>query len=404
VRVRGLHRRTPVILLSGQVLTAFVAFVMNILSSNVLAPAERGTLAFFLQVSYIATTFSLLGVERPYIAARPFTAFPTAIRELGDLTRTAWIGALVLTGAAAFLALTGSTTSAGMTVVAAIYMLANVFIRRLRVAYISSGTLRPFIVSTVSTQLVLLLAGTALFFSGSTSEIAWLFAYALSGVVAPAVTFVSIRRPDNPTGAHSSTSELRAIRREGLRLFPASFGNTALVRSDRLLLPFLSSPAELGRYVAVATVMEMGTWPVQQWVDSSLGKWRAQGDKLPMRRLVFYALSGALMVTLAVAVLTFAAITFLLPPEYEPALQLLPALALGTILYAATRIQQGLLIARGHSGSVSIAETVGMVASLALYVALIPSWGAMGAAVGSAIGYGVVLIVAVTLGRVKTRK
>lgn len=404
MRIREFRRRTPVILLAGQILTAFVAFVMNILSSNILAPSERGTLAFFLQVSYITTTFSLLGVERPYIAARPFTKFNVAIRELGDLTRIAWVGALVLMGAAAVLAIVDDPTSAGLTIVAAIYMLANVFIRRLRVAYIASGTLRPFIVSTVSTQVVLLLAGIALFLAGSTSEITWLLAYALSGIVAPVVTFMWSRKADEASAERSSTAELRAIRKEGLRLFPASFGNTALARSDRLLLPFLSSPAELGRYVAVATVMEMGTWPVQQWVDSSLGRWRVQADKLPVRRLVLYAISGAAGVTLAVAGLTFAAITFLLPPEYRAALQLLPALALGTILYAATRVQQGLLIARGRSGSVSIAETVGMAASLALYVVLIPAWGAMGAAVGSAVGYGVVLFVAVSLGRTRTRR
>ena len=49
-------------LLAAQVVTAGVAFAINFLSSSVMPPDQRGTLAFFIQLSYIATALGLLGV------------------------------------------------------------------------------------------------------------------------------------------------------------------------------------------------------------------------------------------------------------------------------------------------------------------------------------------------------
>src|SRR5690625_3023173 len=180
MRLRELSRRRPVMLLAGQIITALVAFVMNLLSSNVLAPAERGVLAFFLQVSYITTTFSLLGVERPYIAARPFIPFGRALRETGYLTRLSWLGGLALVAIASGFAIYGNVTIASLVLVSGIYMMANVFIRRVRVAYITSGAIKPFVTSTICTQFVLLLGGVVLFLADSSSAVAWLAVYAVS--------------------------------------------------------------------------------------------------------------------------------------------------------------------------------------------------------------------------------
>src|SRR5699024_2518786 len=68
-------------------------------------------------------------------------------------------------------------------------------------------------------------------------------------------------------------AEARGLRRRGWILLPSEFSNSAMLHSDRLLLPILSSSAELGLYVTVATVLEMATWPIQQWVDASLRGW-----------------------------------------------------------------------------------------------------------------------------------
>jgi Na+-driven multidrug efflux pump len=49
-------------------------------------------------------------------------------------------------------------------------------------------------------------------------------------------------------------------------------------------------------------------------------------------------------------------------------------------------------VAQGHAGRVSAVELTGMIASVAMYVLLIPGHGAMGAAIGSLIGYFVCLL------------
>jgi len=390
-------RHPALALVLGQLTTAVTAFVMNLLSSNVLAPEDRGFLAFFLQLAYVTTVLGLLGVERPYAASRTTATFASAYRDLTALTRTAWVcmGALVLL--AGVLALRGSWPLAALALGSAVYMRANTAIRKVRIAYIASRSTGPFVSTLLGTQLALLASGTALFLLDVDSSAAWLDAYAATGLAAPLIARRWSTR--EPLGRDASPVDLSRVRREGLRLLPASFGNTALLKSDRLLLPFLSTPAELGRYVAVATIMEVGTWPIQQWVDASLGRWRATGARGPRRRMVMWALVGAVAVTAGLCAVTFVVIEHWLPAEYRSAQRLLLPLAVGAVLYAGTRIQQGLMIARGLPGAVSVAEVSGLGVSLLLYVVLMPRHGAMGAAVGSALGYLALLLVASVIQR-----
>ncbi|MEE6283181.1 lipopolysaccharide biosynthesis protein [Georgenia sp. MJ170] len=366
---------------------------MNLLSSNALAPAERGLFAFFLQVAYVATVLVLLGVERPYVATRTNVSFPQAYAEMSRLTRSAWLGSVLVGSSAVYFAVGEEWLLAGLVLAAALYMIANVSTRKVRVSYIASGTPAPFLWTIAGIQVPLLITGVVLVALEVHSPLPWLLAYTVTGFAAPLVALAARRRHTDQTGP-IDTEVLAPIRREGLRLLPASFGNTALLRSDRLLLPILSSPAELGRYVAVATLMEMGTWPVQQWVDASLGKWRERRDQGPGYRVIVLAVLGAIGITACLAALTYLVIEHWLPPEYRDSQRLLLPLAAGTALYAGTRIQQGLMIARGYPGAVSIAETSGMVISVALYAILMPQYGAMGAAIGSAVGYLALLIVA----------
>lgn len=390
-------RHPALVLLLGQLTTAFTAFVMNLFSSNVLSPEERGLLAFFLQLAYVATVLSLLGVERPYVASRTSATFGSAYRDMTLLTRTAWLCMAGLLAMAGVLAVQGRWLLAALAVGSAVYMRANTDIRKVRIAFIVSQSPGPFISTLLGTQIPLIACGFALFLLDVDTSPAWLAAYAATGLAAPLIAWRwSVREP---AASAPDSAALGRVRKEGLRLLPASFGNTALLRSDRLLLPFLSTPAELGRYVAVATIMEVGTWPIQQWVDASLGKWRAQGTPGPRRRLVVWALLGAVAVTACLSAVTFLVIEYWLPVEYRAAQQLLVPLAVGTVMYAGTRIQQGLMIVRGLPGLVSVAEISGMGVSLALYIVLMPRYGAMGAAVGSALGFLALLVVASVLQR-----
>lgn len=376
-------------LLAAQVVTAGVAFAINFLSSSVMPPDQRGTLAFFIQLSYIATALGLLGVERPYVAERTGASFPTAVRELGRLTRSVWVGTALLLVAAFAAGWVSGWFTALLLATTAAYVVSNAAVRRVRIAYVVSRDRRTFVTNTIAVQCGLLGLGVVLYLLDVDSPAAWLGAYALSSAAAM-VTSARARRRSREEDV--ATDRLPRVRREGLRLIPASLGNTALLRSDRLLMPILSSAAELGIFVTVATVMEVGAWPVQQWVDASLGRLRERAAAGNNRRLVVTVLLGAAGLTAVIGVLAYVAISQLLPDEYHPSLQLIPILGAGTVVYSMTRLQHGLLIAEGRPGLVSVAETVGLVASAVLYVGLIPPFGAMGAAIGSGIGHCILFI------------
>src|SRR5699024_3647427 len=71
-------------------------------------------------------------------------------------------------------------------------------------------------------------------------------------------------------------AELSALSIEGWRLVPLSLTRILLQKPDRLLLPLLAGAAELGRYAFVSSLMELVAWPVAQWVDTQIGRWRSE--------------------------------------------------------------------------------------------------------------------------------
>lgn len=360
-----------------------------------MAPDQRGVLAFFVQMSYVVTTLSILGVERPYVAERTGTSFPIAVSELGHLMKWIWVGGLLLSLVGAMTAWRLDWLTALMCITAAAYVISNAAVRKVRIAYIVSNDRRIFLVNIILVQGVLLILGIILHSLHVDSPAVWLGAYAGSSALA----LVTVMRSSRSAAKdESSAKRLRRVRREGLRLLPASLGNTALLRSDRLMMPFLSSPAELGVYVTVGTVMEVGAWPIQQWVDASLGRLRNSSHN-NRRQLALRLFIGAVLLTTAIGLLAFFTITLILPPEYQRSLELIPILGAGTVVYAMTRLQHGWLIAEGRPGTVSVAETVGLCASAVLYVCLIPILGALGAAVGTFAGHCILCGTTYLLGR-----
>lgn len=391
---RVFHSRAA-LLLAGQVLTAGTAFGLNILSASVMSPTERGTLAFFLQLAYTLTTLSLLGVERPYAASKS-TSFGTALRDLAIITawrRVMWPIGIAL---AVTLALTGNESSALLFGAALLYVGSNSWVRFVRIAFIASGEATIYLSTLLGSHGLLIITAVALRLADISDPLFWLSAYAVSAGVALVVGIVKAR---GPTISNPSAELVADLRRRGVRLLPASFGNTAMLRSDRLLMPLLSSSAELGRYAVVATIMEVANWPIQQWVDSSLRRWSEAGTNRFRKRMVVRVLASVLIGVCVMGAVAFATVSFLLPDEYASATNLVLPLALGTVIYSLTRVQQGLLVAQGRSWTVSGVELSGMVASVLLYVLLIPQLGALGAALGSAIGYTVCFFAGVAASR-----
>jgi len=381
--------KTPLTLQATQVLTAGVALSVSLLAAASMLPQARGELAFWLQIGYVLTTACLLGLERPFAAAGPRSA-STAARDLVQLVRPGLLACAALAVCGIVALATNRTEAAFLLLLGTAFVLGNLFVRLLRTRFITSATTRQYVLTTVTCQLILLSVAVLLYALHISDPKMWLAAYAATSLPYCAIIFTS-----SFSGKVSAKSELKAIRRSGLKLFPASFGNTAMLRSDRLLLPVLASPAELGIYIVVASVMELASWPIQNWVDASLGKWRSRviNRKAQIRILLWSFFIAALLASI-LALTTAGIILWFLPDQYSPALTLIAPLGIASVIYSVSRIQQGLLIARNQNGRVTVTETIGMAASVGFYVILIPLYGGIGAAIGSLIGYSACVVVA----------
>lgn len=378
-------RRTSTYLVAGQLFTAGVSFLVNILAANAMPPEDRGALAFAIQLCYTLTILSMMGLERPFIAASKGEFAELLIRFVG-ISRIGWLAGLLPLGMGVAFWLMGNHVLGLAGALIALYLVGNSIARAVRVAYIGSGDPRAFVVNTMASQAVLLAGAGTLSLAGVDWPLAWLALYVLMGLV----SFATLWRSSSRTQSYSPLRkiEVRELRKQGLWLLPASFGNTAMLRSDRLLLPVLAGPAELGVYIAVAAVMEMASWPIQQWVDSSLRRWRSEALSPHDRRtVVVRAIVSVMATSVILSGAAFFVVQFALPESYRAAVGLIPILGVATVIYGWTRVQQGLLVARGQSGGVSLVETIGLVGSVAAYVLMIPAYGAYGAAWGSAIGY-----------------
>lgn len=373
-------------LLVSQLIAAGVSFVVNIIAAYGLDPEQRGLLAFYLQIGYLLTTFLLLGTEKPFFA-KVQANFSASTALFLRVVRPAHFIVTAIALIAVLLLVFGVASLAAPLALVTIFIICNQHLRIVRAAYITSGSLKPFLTVIVITNGLTLVFALMLAAMQQGNFLVWLAAYVVANVIA--TVFVAraavVARHDELVKA----GPVREIRRQGIRLLPASLGNIALFRPDRLLLPILASPADLGVYIVVSAALEVAVWPVQQWADSKMSEWHHSKPYLDQRLritiLAKAALGVLLLSALCAAFLVFV-VLWILPDEYNASLGLLVPIALANIIFGTTRAQQGIAITGNRSGLVSTAEVSGLLVSVASYFVLIPMFGGLGAAVGSIIG------------------
>jgi O-antigen/teichoic acid export membrane protein len=145
----------------------------------------------------------------------------------------------------------------------------------------------------------------------------------------------------------------------------------------------------LGIYIVIATVMALAAWPVQNYVDASLWQWRRslKAHRLSVLREVTKAVIVTLVLCVALGIGSLVMTLSVLGPSYRSSVPLILPLGAAAIIYAVSRVLEGIFVAEGRGGAASTAETIGMGVSVTAYLMLIPLMGAMGAALGSLIGY-----------------
>jgi O-antigen/teichoic acid export membrane protein len=408
--VRQQARETYVQLLFAQLCVAASAAAANVLMARALAPSDRGLIALMLQVTYLASQFVLLGSERSFIAGYSGISPALAVRAYTSLVIGPIAAGLAIVAMVAAVVPSGLRPARTVMALVAAFAVVCVLVTAVRAIAIATGRYSGLVCCTVLNQFVLLATLTALYLTGVTRPSMWFLAYVFAGGIPTAVCWVVWSRATAAGTTLVATSvdgeQRRAVRREGLALFPAAIANMGMLRVDRLVLPALASTAALGLYATVATMTELLAWPLQAYVDSRLGGWRAAHRRGSLRSspIVVFAAVYALIVAPVLGAVIYLLIVPLFGEPYAAARVLVLPLISAAGLYAVSRVSLGMLIARGCNLRASAATVCGFAASLAAYVLLIPSHGASGAAYGSLIGYGVCLVFAEAAVRVGTAR
>jgi O-antigen/teichoic acid export membrane protein len=163
--------------------------------------------------------------------------------------------------------------------------------------------------------------------------------------------------------------------------------------SDRVILAKLGSFEELGFYsvaLALVSIFALLSAAVgQAWVPRLFRLYERDKDQaarvvgLSIRYYVF-ALG---LVALGISALAPELIRLLTAPEYSPAAEVVPLLALGAVAYGSTMLTSSGLTLTYRTGRLSWFSAAAAVCNVALALALVPAFGMKGAAVASLLGY-----------------
>ncbi len=370
-------------LLIAQVTIAFGGLLANVLSARGLGAEGRGQLALYLQVTYVVGTLVILGRDR---------SFPAVISEqrglaagTNDFARLLGLPCLLALAICAvtsgFLANQGMVHIVWLAAALWLVVIGNILTSATRSVSIASGEGRGYAIGMGVSQIVLLGIFLLFFVLGIDESTLWFSAYG----VALAVPFISVSlaRGLGTNVLGRTARQMRRIRRLGFTLVPSSTAEIITARLDRLLIPIFAGYSALGYYAVIATFTELIIWPIRHYIDSNVPKWAAEasnGAVLKVRRAVLIVFGLSMCLSLIVGVAIWLLVPVLFGTEFLASRELILPLVLGSGTYGLSRLAVGIATARGASKHVNVINIFGMMASVVLYLCLIPAGGAVGAA------------------------
>ena len=402
-RIALFIRSKAATLVFAQLVGAFGGLCVNLLSTQALAPEPRGQMALFIQAAYVLQSLSMLGRDRSFLVGYGARTDSSVAWTFLRVNR-AMLLALTLAASALMLL---QRQNPGLWYFAAalsiLFVCSSVFGFALRTSYIvgTRGAESLFLVSVLAVQLVLIAGSGVLLGLGVTNIAAWIALYPLSGIVN--VLAASLLLLIHPRRAAPVETQ-QALVSEGWRLLPLSMVTMSLQKADRLLLPVLATASELGRYAFVSSLMELVVWPVSQWLDTQLRRWREDPRTLEGARLI-RLLAGIMLAASIFAsgtgVAAYLYIEHALPEEYGGARELIVPLGAFAVLKVVSRVVVAIQVAGNRSGLATTIELSGLLVSGALFFALTPALGAVGTAISLVSGGVVALLVALLMIRRK---
>lgn len=386
---RGSTARNMSITLGGNLVPPLAALASGPILAQALGVEGRGAVAAATAPLALAITLVTFGVPESvtYVVARRPTLVRAAARNaswlilLAGFTATAGVVALRpwLSG--------GSTEIQGLMAVAAVSVVPSLLLGVVR--GIASGmdqwgmVARERVLSSVLRLVLLVPLWLADALTPLTATIL-LAMMPLTGALAYVRLPRRLAPPEEDTAGEAS---VRSLGGYGLRLWVGSLSGVLLARVDQTLMTPLSSAYELGLYVVAVSVSELPLILHRAVRDVTFvaDAHTHQDDRLAAAARISTALS--VLVALGLGLTMGWWVPLLFGAEFAGAVPVAAVLLVGVVLGTSGSIAGAGLSARGRPGLRSIALLVACVANIAVLLVLVPTWGAMGAAWATVVGY-----------------
>jgi O-antigen/teichoic acid export membrane protein len=372
---------------------ASLSFLNVLIVARALGPAGRGTVALLTTVAFIASWLATLGADQGLGNLAALDAEGTGRLASTSLALAAVLGTgagLIVMGAATLVpSLTGDAplwlfllVLLNVPQLVAQIFLRQVVIARGRFGLANAAMLVPALVN-VSVNASLAAAGQL---TVALALITWLAGQCLS----TAALAISTARRDRLAAPDRGAA--REAVSFGLRAYPAHVMNLGNYRADQWIMGVLSTPQELGLYsVAVAWSEALFMLPQALMTVQRPGLVRALPKDAGAQAAAWTRLALVLTLVLAGAMVVLAPFmcATIFGAEFSGSIDDLRVLALGGLGITALKMLGSALTAQGHPLRESRGVALSFVVLLGLDIALIPSLGGLGAAIASAVGYGV---------------
>lgn len=365
--------------------------VSSIVTARVLGPSSKGTLAALTFVTTIVIQGALMGLGDALVVRvgqAKATVDEALHNSLSAIALSSVLGALLVLGYSIAQLPVGNPYVWPAIVIAAATVTVSCAGQLLHYAVYARHQMVTASVITIATSTVTMIALVVLCGVFDLNVLGGALASLIAAAVLAVAAAVTLRREGVGLGLAWDTGYLRPALRFGLRAQIANLLAYSTARIDLLLVYALTNSATAGRYSVALTIGTLTGFVAVALSYASFPGMAGLTKNDALQQTVELARVAAL-VALPVATLMAALTVFIVPLLFGTAYNgsIAPAVVLlvGNVLWGQQWLLSRALAAQADPGVLFWSFAVNLLTMLAVDVALIPVFGAMGAAVGSVV-------------------
>ncbi len=381
-------RRGVVTMFVGRAFPPAAALVTAPLLAVGLGVSGRGELAAATAPLLLAVTIAPLGIPTAvtYVVARSPRLFGVALRRGAVLTLLAGLVAVVVAVQAASLLSAGDETLTGYMIVGALAIVPTVLVAVVQAGASGLGRCRLIAVERMIGATVKVLAIVVLFAAGALTVASAVIVLAFAPVVG-GIVYLGLRaaRTEGTVDAEASARTADLLR-YGLRSWIGAVAGILLMRVDQLLFLPVGGAYELGLYAVAVSISEAPLIVNAAARDVVFTHDAAEGDDERLARASRMSTIAVAAVALLIGATAWLWLPLLFGEQFEGALAPLLVLLAAVVLGNPGSIAGTGLSSRGWPGRRSTSLVIACVVNVVVFFALVPVWGAVGAAVATLVG------------------